>query len=78
MKTRIIILALIALCTSGCTTASLVKKIEAFEKAGVTQAIITGKFSHTEYTVERSAERRRAVLQHSNAYFPKIVIVTER
>lgn len=66
------------LCLTGCTTAGLAKKIDAFEKAGVTQAIITGKFSHTEYTVERTETKRRAVLQHSNAWLPKVVIVTER
>lgn len=78
MKTRIIILIAAALALSGCSTASLAKKIEAFEKAGVTQAVITGKFSHTEYTVERTDTKRKATLKHSNAWVPQVVIVTER
>ncbi len=75
MKTLLVIACLVL---SGCTTSSLAKKAADFERLGITQAIITGKFSNTEYTVERGADgKRRAVLTHSNIWLPKVVIIRE-
>lgn len=75
---KVTVLAAFALLMSGCTTASLAKKAADFERLGITQAIITGKFSNTEYTVERRPDgSRRAVLTHSNVWLPKVVIIRE-
>ena len=79
MKTKLIgiILALIALATSGCVTTSAAKKFAAFEALGVTEAQITGKFSNTEYRVVKEGGKRKAVLQHSNPWVVKLLIVRE-
>lgn len=77
MKTRIIILALIALATSGCVTQNAAAKFAEFEKLGVAEAQITGKFSNTEYRVVHDGGKRRAVLQHSNPWIVKLLIVRE-
>lgn len=77
MKTKLIILALIALATSGCVTRNAAQKFAEFEKLGITEAQITGKFSNTEYRVVRDGEKRRAVFSHSNAWIPKVLIVRE-
>jgi hypothetical protein len=78
MKTKLILLFAALIALSGCTTASLAKKAADFERLGITQAVITGKFSNTEYTVERGADgKRRAVLQHSNIWVPKVLIIRE-
>ncbi len=75
MKT---LLVLVCLLLAGCTTSSLAKKAADFERLGITQAIITGKFSNTEYTVERGSDgKRRAVLTHSNLWLQKVVIIRE-
>lgn len=77
MKTRIIILAAIALLSSGCVTRNAALKFAEFEKLGITEAQITGKFSNTEYRVVRDGTKRRAVFSHSNAWTPKILIIRE-
>lgn len=84
MKTNITSAAL-RLCVSlfvlalfaGCnTTGSLAQKAKEFEQLGITEAVITGKFSHTEYKVERDEDgTRKATLEHSNAWLPKVRIV---
>jgi hypothetical protein len=62
---------------SGCSTASLSSKLKEFEALGITEAHITGKFSNTDYQVTKDNGKRRAVLSHSNAWVPKVVIVRE-
>lgn len=78
MKTKIILItAAAALLLTGCSTKGLVKKLNELEKLGVTEAEITGKFSHTEYVVIEKDGKRRAILDHSNAWVPKVRIVRE-
>ena len=74
MKTRIIILAAAALLLTGCVSSSA-EKFAAFEKLGVTEATIMGKFSSTEYRVEHENGERKATLDHSNAWLTKVRIV---
>lgn len=78
MKTKLILITAAAtLLLSGCATQGLVDKLNEFEKLGITEAEITGKFSHTEYHVTEKGGVRRAVLDHSNAWVPKVKIVRE-
>lgn len=77
MKTRIITLLVALFALSGCATSNAAKKFAEFERLGITEAQITGKFSNTEYRVVRSDGVRRAVFQHSNAWLPKILIIRE-
>lgn len=85
MKTQLnkfALLAALVCLTLGCigcqSTAKLADKAAEFERLGITEAEITGKFSHTDYKVERSDDgRRKAVLEHSNAWLPKVRIVRE-
>lgn len=80
MKTKpLLLLAVIlaAAALSGCTSANLARKLSDFEKLGVTEAEITGKFSHTGYKVEVKDGKRRAELEHSNAWLTKVRIVRE-
>lgn len=77
MKTRIIILALAALGLSGCVTSKAAKQFAEFERLGITEAVIVGKFSATEYKVEKTGGIRKATLEHSNAWVPKVRIVRE-
>lgn len=75
MKTKILpVITLIAL-LSGC--ANLSQKFDEFERLGIVQADITGKFSHTEYTVTVADGKRRAVIVHSNVWIPSIKVVRE-
>lgn len=77
MKTRIPILALVSLALSGCANSNAAKKFAEFEKLGITEATITGKFSNTDYKVETKDGVRRAELDHSNAWLTKVHIVRE-
>jgi hypothetical protein len=61
-------------CFTGCSTAGAAKFAE-FEKLGITEAEIAGKFSHTEYTVTEKDGVRRAELNHTNAWLPKVRLV---
>lgn len=69
-----------ALALTGCGTLT-VKKIAAdlkeYEQLGVKEIIVTGKFSHTDYTVEYKDGKRTAVINHSNAWVPQIRVVRE-
>lgn len=60
---------------TGCTNVE--KKFHQFEKLGITHAEIQGKFSSTEYNVEKKEGRRIATLDHNNGWFPKIKIVRD-
>ncbi len=75
MKTSIIIAIAAILSLTGCVSSSATKKFAEFEKMGVTEAVITGKFSNTEYKVTHENGVRKAVLDHSNAWLPKVHIV---
>lgn len=68
-------LLLAVLFCTGC--ASVSSKFAEFEKLGITEAEITGKFSHTDYKVEEKAGHRRAEINHSNAWLPKVRLVRE-
>lgn len=74
MKTRIAILSAVALLLSGCVS-STTKKFKEFEAMGISEATITGKFSNTEYKVEHSGGERKATLEHSNAWLPRVRLV---
>ncbi len=78
MKTRIILIAVCLLGLSGCAVATsqkLAKDLAAFEQLGVTEVVITGKFSHTDYTVTHADGVRTAEINHSNAWVPQIRVV---
>lgn len=77
MKTRIIITIAAALLVSGCVSSSTAKKFAEFEKLGVTEAVIVGKFSSTEYKVTTANGVRRAEIDHSNAWLTKVRVVRE-
>lgn len=72
-----LMLSFLATLFTGCTTRGLADKLAEFEKLGITEAQITGKFSNTTYTVEKKNGTRTAVLDHSNAWMPKIKLVRE-
>lgn len=77
MKTRILI-ALTALALAGCSSpAKLAKDLAAFEALGVTEVVITGKFSHTDYKVSRGNGTRRAEINHTNAWLPQVKVARE-
>lgn len=65
--------------TSGCMTSSgLAERAAEFERLGITEATIVGKFSATEYHVTREPDgTRRATFEHSNAWLPKVRIVRD-
>lgn len=80
-------LLLIAIAASGlltgCATANsnyaakLSEDLKEFEKLGIKEVIITGKFSHTDYTVEHKDGKRIATVNHTNAWVPQIKVVRE-
>lgn len=79
MKTRMIIIGAVLL-LSGCATSTsrkLAADLKAFEQLGVSEVVITGKFSHTDYTVTHVDGKRRAVINHANAWMPQIRVVRE-
>lgn len=77
MKTKLAIIATAVLLLSGCVSTNAAKKFAEFEKLGITRATITGKFSNTDYKVEHEDGKRKATLDHSNAWLPKVHIERE-
>lgn len=82
MKTRFLIIASLcfAALTSGCGTMTIkkvAKDLKAYEELGVKEVVVTGKFSHTDYTVEHKDGKRTATINHSNAWVPQIRVVRE-
>lgn len=77
MKTRALILSLVAIGLTGCASTDAAKKLAEFEKLGITEATITGKFSNTDYKVEHKDGVRRATIDHSNTWLTKVHIVRE-
>jgi hypothetical protein len=84
MKTKLIRICLLTglaamtLATTACTSASFADKLNQFEALGVTEAQITGKFSNTEYRKVQQGENVVSILEHSNAWVPKVRIVRTR
>lgn len=77
MKTRILLLAA-ALALSGCSSLPKLKAdLDEFSQLGIKEVVVTGKFSHTDYTVTQENGVRREVLNHSNAWVPMVKIVRE-
>lgn len=82
MKTPIALIA-VCLALTGCATTSknvatrLADDLKEWEKLGVSEIVITGKFSHTDYTVEYKDGKRTATINHSNAWVPQIRVVRE-
>lgn len=76
---RLVIVGLVALFVSllntACVSQNAAAKFAEFEKLGITEASITGKFSHTDYVVTVKDGVRRAELNHSNAWVPQVHIV---
>lgn len=76
MKTIALIIACV--CLTGCATVTskkLAADLKTFESLGVTEIVITGKFSHTDYTVTHEGGKRTAVINHSNVWVPQIKVV---
>lgn len=71
------LLLCVALFGCGCVSQNAAAKFKEFEALGITEATITGKFSNTDYKVERKDGTRRATLDHSNAWLPKVHLVRE-
>ena len=80
MKIRIASILLVALLMGGCATVTskkLAADLTAFDRLGLSEVVITGKFSHTDYTVTHENGVRRAVINHTNAWIPQIKVVRE-
>ena len=78
MKTRVLLVIAAALALSGCSSApKLAQQLKEFEALGIKEVVITGKFSHTDYTVTTENGVRRAVINHTNAWVPQVKVVRE-
>lgn len=82
MPVLIVCVMLMALmvCCSGCSSATskkLARDLKAFDALGVSEIVITGKFSHTDYTVTTRDGVRRAEVNHTNIWIPQIKVVRE-
>jgi len=80
MKTRTLLIAAALLALTGCTTSTarkLAKDLDAYDKLGVKEIVVTGKFSHTDYTVTHVDGVRRAEINHTNAWVPQIRVIRE-
>lgn len=78
MKTQSIILALATLALSGCSNIGKIQQqLADLEKLGVTHVTVTGKFSHTDYTVTKQDGVRRAELNHTNVWVPQVKVIRE-
>jgi putative NIF3 family GTP cyclohydrolase 1 type 2 len=80
MKTLLLCLLLaVAALSSGCVSVGKIQKLDAnlqaFAQLGLDEMIITGKVSHTQYTVTRENGQRTAKLEHSNPWTPRIYLV---
>jgi hypothetical protein len=82
MRTSLLcLLVAVAGLSSGCNTASKIEKLnanlKAFELLGLKEVVVAGKVSHTQYKVTRAEGTRRATLDHSNPWTPRIYIERE-
>lgn len=73
----LLLLALVYL-TTGCSSVSLAKKLQAFDQLGITKAEINGKFSSTDYTRVEEKGVVKSTLNHSNAWLTKVHLERER
>lgn len=77
---KIFVLVLLCALLTGCGTLTI-KKVAAdlkeYEQLGVKEIVVTGKFSHTDYTVTHQNGKRTAIINHSNAWVPQIRVVRE-
>lgn len=62
---------------SAVTIRKIAKDLKEYEALGVKEVIVTGKFSHTDYTVEHKDGKRTAVINHSNVWVPQIRVVRQ-
>lgn len=78
MKTRLALILAACLALAGCSSpAKLSQQLKEFEALGISEVVITGKFSHTDYTVTRENGVRRAEINHTNAWVPQVRVVRE-
>ena len=77
MKSKLVLLSLLLVALTGCSTARLANKLAEFEQLGIAEATITGKFSNTEYKTITVGDKKYVVLDHSNAWVPKVHLVRE-
>ncbi len=77
----LIILAVVATgFMTGCASRTIKKMaddLKEYETLGVKEVIVTGKFSHTDYTVEHRDGKRIAIINHTNTWVPQIRVVRE-
>lgn len=73
----VLVTALLSGCFSTATSKKLAKDLKSFDALGVTEIVITGKFSHTDYTVTHVNGVRRSEINHTNVWVPQIKIVRE-
>ena len=76
-KSLLLIIALVGFSLTGCVSENALQKLAEYEKLGITKATVTGKFSSTDYTVTKENGTRKAVIDHTDAWFPKIHIERE-
>lgn len=77
MKNIRLLIPLAALFMSGCALSTAARNFKEFESLGITEATVTGKFSNTDYKVEHKDGVRKATIDHSNVWVPKVHIVRE-
>ncbi len=80
MKIKLILLAaLLSLtgCVNVATTQKLSSDLAEFEKLGITQVTVTGKFTSTSYTVTHVDGVRKAVIIHTDPWLTNVTITRE-
>jgi len=79
-KPLLITLALLSGFLTGCGTLTIKKiasDLKEYEQLGVKEVVVTGKFSHTDYTVEHKDGKRIATVNHTNVWVPQIRVIRE-
>ena len=69
---KAIVIIALAACLTGCQ--NFPKKLEQWDKLGIVEAEITGKFSHTTYSRAEEAGVITSTLEHNNPWVPKVYI----
>ncbi len=80
MLSLIIIAVLASAFMTGCATQTIKKMaadLKEYESLGVKEVVVTGKFSHTDYTVEHKDGKRTAIINHTNVWVPQIRVVRQ-
>lgn len=78
MKKLLLLLGALGALAAATGCSSLPKKLEEFERLGLKEVEITGKFSHTSYQRHEADGVVTSTLEHTNAWIPKARIVRER